>query len=77
MTKKRKIILAVTVLISITVLSAWIAAYNDLKDGLSARGVFVLEDERIELTHSGETNSVIGVSEPCFDAEYLSDDEKT
>ena len=45
--------------------------YARLKQGLTELGVVVLEDEKIELTRSGETITLMGVDDPRFLAEVL------
>lgn len=53
---------------------ARISEYDDLKDGLEAAGVIVLENERIELEQDGEAISLLGVSDPSFQTDYLMGD---
>ncbi len=43
----------------------------ELKVGLEAAGVVVLENERTEIDLSGETISIIGVDDPSFNTDYL------
>lgn len=51
-----------------------IAEYSRLRDGLEAVGVTVLDDQRLELTRSGQTITLIGVNDPSFHADAASDD---
>lgn len=53
---------------------ARISEYDDLKAGLEAEGVIVLENERIELEQGGEAISLLGVSDPSFQTDYLMGD---
>lgn len=53
---------------------ARISEYGDLKDGLEAAGVIVLENERIELEQDGEVISLLGVSDPSIQTDYLMGD---
>ena len=43
----------------------------ELKAGLEAAGVAVLENERAEIELSGETISILGVDDPSFNTDYL------
>lgn len=50
---------------------ARISEYDDLKAGLEAAGVIVLENKRIELERDGEVIALLGVSDPSFQTDYL------
>lgn len=56
---------------------ARIPEYPKLKEGLTERGVFVLEDARLEIEQSGETIVLLGVDDPSFEVDYLSGDAHT
>lgn len=53
---------------------ARVAEYQDLKTGLEAAGVTVLDDAQVKIEVSGESITVIGVNDPCFHADYLTSD---
>lgn len=50
---------------------ARVSQYYDLKAGLEAAGVIVLDDERMELVLSGESITLLGVDDPSFNTDYL------
>ena len=50
---------------------ARVSEYDELKAGLEAAGVVVLENERTEIELSGETITLLGVDDPSFNADYL------
>ena len=52
-----------------------ITAYEELKAGLTERGVTVLEDARTVIERSGETITLIGVNDPSFEPDPLLSDE--
>lgn len=56
---------------------ARVSEYSELKEGLTELGVVVLEGERVELEQSGETITLIGVSDPSFQTDYLFGDSET
>lgn len=47
-----------------------ISEYETLKQGLLDLGVTVLENEKVEIHHSGETINLLGVMDPSFEADY-------
>lgn len=51
-----------------------VSEYAKLKEGLNKLGVVVLEDQRIEITQSGEAITLLGVDDPSFRTDYLLDD---
>lgn len=53
---------------------ARVSEYQDLKTGLEAAGVTVLDDARVKIEVSGESITVIGVNDPSFHADYLTSD---
>ena len=53
---------------------ARVSEYQDLKTGLEAAGVTVLDDAQIKIEVSGESITVIGVNDPSFHADYLTRD---
>ncbi len=55
---------------------ARISEYDELKMGLEETGVVVLENEKIEITREGECITLIGVTDPSFETDYLFGDEK-
>lgn len=50
--------------------------YEELKEGLLSLGVTVLENERVDLEINGEAISVLGLTDPRFEGEYLFDENK-
>lgn len=54
---------------------ARVSEYQDLKTGLEAAGVTVLDDAQVKIEVSGEKSiTVIGVNDPNFHADYLTSD---
>ena len=53
---------------------ARVSEYQDLKTGLQAAGVTVLDDAQVKIEVSGESITVIGVNDPSFHADYLTSD---
>ena len=53
---------------------ARVSEYQELKTGLEAAGVTVLDDAQVKIEVSGESITVIGVNDPCFHADYLTSD---
>ena len=53
---------------------ARVSEYQDLKTGLEAAGVTVLDDAQVRIEVSGESITVIGVNDPSFHADYLTSD---
>ena len=53
---------------------ARVPEYRELKAGLEAAGVTVLDDARGEIEISGKSITVIGVNDPSFHADYLTSD---
>ena len=53
---------------------ARVSEYQDLKTGLEAAGVTVLDDAQVKIEVSGESITVIGVNVPSFHADYLTSD---
>ena len=53
---------------------ARIPEYRELKAGLEAAGVTVLDDARVEIEISGNSITIIGVNDPSFLADYLTSD---
>lgn len=56
---------------------ARVSEYNELKTALEAVGVFVLDDELMELALSGESITLLGVDDPSFHTDYLFGDAAT
>ena len=56
---------------------ARVSEYNELKTALEAVGVFVLDDELMELALSGESITLLGVDDPSFHTAYLFGDAAT
>lgn len=50
--------------------------YGELKAGMEAAGVTVLEGERTEIGMEGETITLIGVNDPSFQTNYLFGDSE-
>ena len=53
---------------------ARVPEYWELKAGLEAAGVTVLDDARVEIEISGKSITIIGVNDPSFLADYLTSD---
>ena len=53
---------------------ARVPEYRELKTGLEAAGVTVLDDARVEIEISGKSITIIGVNDPSFLADYLTSD---
>lgn len=51
--------------------------YGELKTGMEATGVIVLEDVRTEISLEGETITLIGVNDPSYQTDYLFGDAET
>jgi len=51
--------------------------YGELKAGMEAAGVTVLEDARTEISLEGDTITLIGVNDPSFQTDYLFGDAET
>lgn len=56
---------------------ARIEEYSLLKAGMEAAGVTILEDIATEITINGDTITLMGVSDPSFQTDYLFSDSKT
>ena len=56
---------------------ARVSEYDELRSGLADLGVFVLEDEQVELNQSVETITLLGVNDPSFQTDYLFGDSET
>lgn len=54
-----------------------VSVYPELKAGLSALGVVVLEDARFRLELGGEEITLLGLRDPTFDPAVLYSDDKT
>ena len=50
---------------------ARVSEYDELKAGLEAAKVVVLENERTEIELSGETVTILGLDDPSFHTDYL------
>ena len=50
---------------------ARVSEYDELKAGLEACGVVVLENKRAKIELSGETITLLGVDDPSFNTDYL------
>lgn len=53
---------------------ARVPEYRELKAGLEAAGITVLDDARVEIEISGKSITIIGVNDPSFLADYLTSD---
>ena len=53
---------------------AGVSEYQDLKTGLEAAGVTILDDTQVKIEVSGKSITVIGVDDPSFSADYLTGD---
>ena len=51
--------------------------YGELKAGMEAAGVTVLEDARTEIGMEGKTITLIGVNDPSYQTDYLFGDSET
>ena len=56
---------------------ARISEYDELKVGMEAAGVTVLEDAQTEISLTGEFIRLIGVNDPSYQTDYLFGDAKT
>lgn len=56
---------------------ARVSEYDELKAGLEAYGVVVLENERMQIETSVEFITILGVDDPSFDTDYLFGDAAT
>lgn len=56
---------------------ARINEYGELKAGMEAAGVIVLEDVRTEISLEGDTITLIGVNDPSYQTDYLFRDSET
>ena len=56
---------------------ARVSEYGELKAGMEAAGVTVLEDVRTEISMEGETITLIGVNDPSYQTDYLFGDSET
>ena len=56
---------------------ARIAKYDELKAGMEAVGVIVLEDTKTEINLKNEMITLIGVHDPSYQTDYLSGDSQT
>ena len=56
---------------------ARISEYDELKAGMEAAGVTVLEDAQTEISLTGEFIRLIGVNDPSYQTDYLFGDAKT
>ena len=57
--------------------AARVSEYGELKAGMEAAGVTVLEDVRTEISMEGETITLIGVNDPSYQTDYLFGDSET
>ena len=51
--------------------------YDELKTGMEAAGVTILEDARTEISLEDETITLIGVNDPSYQTDYLFGDSET
>lgn len=51
--------------------------YGELKAGMEAAGVTVLEDAKTKISMEGETITLIGVNDPSYQTDYLFGDSET
>ena len=51
--------------------------YDELKSGMEAAGVTVLEDARTEISLEGKTITLIGVNDPSYQTDYLFGDAES
>ena len=51
--------------------------YGELKAGMEAAGVTVLEDARFKISIDGETIMLIGINDPSYQTDYLFGDAQT
>ena len=56
---------------------ARVTEYSELKEGLTALGVVVLEDTHTKVELDGESITLLGVSDPSFQTDYLLGDAET
>lgn len=53
---------------------ARVPEYEKLKNGLSEAGVVILDDEKIRIEANGEYLTLMGIKDPSFTVDYLSED---
>ena len=51
--------------------------YGELKSGMEAAGVTVLEDAKFKISIDGETIMLIGINDPSYQTDYLFGDSET
>ena len=51
--------------------------YDELKSGMEAAGVTVLEDAKFKISIDGETIMLIGINDPSYQTDYLFGDAQT
>lgn len=51
--------------------------YGELKTGMEAAGVIILEDAQTEISLEGETITLIGVNDPSYQTDYLFGNSET
>ena len=56
---------------------ARVNAYNELKTGMEAAGVTVLEDAQTQISLEGQTIMLIGVNDPSYQTDYLFGDAES
>ena len=56
---------------------ARVTEYSELKEGLTALGVVVLEDTHTKVELDGESITLLGVNDPSFQTDYLLGDAET
>ena len=56
---------------------ARVSEYDELKTGMEAAGVVILEDEKTEISLENDKITLIGVNDPSYQADYLFGDAET
>ena len=51
--------------------------YSELKTGMEAAGIIILEDTRAEISLEGKTITLIGINDPSYQTDYLFGDAQT
>ena len=51
--------------------------YEDLKIGLAEAGVVILENQKVQITREGESITLMGITDPSFQEDYLFGDSES
>ena len=56
---------------------ARVREYEDLKMGLAEAGVVILENQKVQITREGESITLMGITDPSFQEDYLFGDSES